>query len=68
MHRYSVQRCDESGKNVGDPQEVMAESALDAAERVTGLRLRIRGKLGEMRARVRLVGGSPRPPIPFYAA
>jgi hypothetical protein len=66
MTKYQVQECD-AGKNVGAWVMVYANDALSAAQKVTiGAELRNRGKLGEMRARVRTTV----PPIKetaFYA-
>ena len=31
--RYSVQKCDEVGKNTGDPLEIWADSEIEAAEK-----------------------------------
>jgi len=69
MQRYLVQKCDEVGRNTGNPQEVSAESEIEAAEVATGMKLRPTGKLGEMRARVHQLGDFRQvPPTPFYAA
>jgi hypothetical protein len=66
MTKYQVQECD-AGRNVGTWVVVHARDALSAAQKVAiGAELRDRGKLGEMRARVRTTV----PPIKetaFYA-
>jgi hypothetical protein len=53
-HGYLVQKWFD-GK-AGTWQRISANSKLDAAERVTGIKLRTVGKLGDLRARVRVVG------------
>lgn len=53
-HEYLVQKWFD-GK-AGRWQRISANSKLDAAERVTNVKLRTVGKLGELRARVRVVG------------
>jgi hypothetical protein len=67
MRRYSVQKCDEHGKDTGAPLEIYAASEIKAAEIATGMKLRQRGKSEEVRARVRRTGHMS-PPIPFFAA
>jgi len=67
VRRYSVQKCDRLGKNTGAPLEIYADSEIKAAEIATGMKLRQRGRSGEMRARVR-VAGQASPPTPFFAA
>ena len=48
-------------------QEISANSELEAAERVVGTNLRTAGKLGELRARVRVVGNLSKETA-FYAS
>ena len=48
-------------------QRISADSELDAAELVTGAKLRTVGKLGELRARVRVVGDLKKETA-FYAS
>jgi hypothetical protein len=67
VRRYSVQKCDRLGKNTGAPLEIYADSEIKAAEIATGMKLRQRGRSGEMRARVH-VAGQASPPTPFFAA
>jgi hypothetical protein len=67
MRRYTVQKCDEEGKDTGAPLEIYAASEIKAAEIATGMKLRQRGKSEELRARVRRTGHAS-PPIPFFAA
>jgi hypothetical protein len=67
MQRYSVQKCDEDGKDTGAPLEIYAASEIKAAEIATGMKLRQRGKSEEVRARVRRTGHAS-PPTPFFAA
>lgn len=67
MRRYSVQKCDEDGKDKGAPLEIYADSEIKAAEIATGMKLRQRGKSGEMRARV-LRTGQASPSTPFFAS
>lgn len=66
MTKYQVQECD-AGRNVGPWVMVYADDTLSAAQKcAVGAKLRVRGKLGEMRARVRTTV----PPIKettFYA-
>jgi hypothetical protein len=55
--------------NTGKPQEVLAESEIEAAEIAAGVKLRPFGRLSEMRARVhRLDDFRQVPSTPFYAA
>jgi len=55
--------------NTGKPQEVLAESEIEAAEIATGAKLRPFGRLSEMRARVHPLGDFRQvPPTTFYAA
>ena len=69
MQRYLVQRCDEGGMNTGKPQEVLAESEIEAAEIAAGVKLRPFGRLSEMRSRVHPLGDFRQvPPTTFYAA
>jgi len=51
----------------GTWQRISANSKLDAAERVTGIKLRTVGKLGDLRARVRVVGDLSNE-MAFYAS
>jgi hypothetical protein len=53
MTLYHVQEC-KSGKAVRDWMEVYANSDQEAAKKLVGPNLRRIGKLGELRARVRL--------------
>ena len=64
-HEYLVQKWFE-GK-AGTWQRISADSKLDAAERVTGIKLRTVGKLDELRARVRVVGDLSNE-MAFYAS
>src|SRR5277367_6467390 len=60
MRRYTVQKCDEDGKDTGAPLEIYAASEIKAAEIATGMKLRQRGKSEEMRARVYRTGHARR--------
>ena len=53
-HEYLVQKW--FGGKAGTWQRISANDKLNAAERVTGIKLRTVGKLGDLRARVRVVG------------
>lgn len=53
-HYYLVQRWSDGKASAW--QRISADSELAAAEQVTGIKLRTVGKLGELRARVRVVG------------
>ena len=53
-HEYLVQKWLD-GK-AGTWQRIAANSKLDAAEQVTGIKLRTVGRLRDLRARVRVVG------------
>ncbi|MGO8975403.1 MAG: hypothetical protein ACLQNV_17990 [Steroidobacteraceae bacterium] len=64
-HDYLVQKWLD-GK-AGTWQRISANSELEAAELVTGIKLRIVGKLGELRARVRVVGNLNKETA-FYAS
>ena len=64
-HEYLVQKWSD-GKG-GTWQRVSADNELDAAERIVGVKLRTIGKLGELRARVRVVGNLSKETA-FYAA
>ena len=66
MRRYSVQKCDGDGKDIGAPLGIYAASEIKAAEIATGMKLRQRGKSKEVRARVRWASHAS-PPIPFFA-
>ena len=69
MQRYLVQRYDEGGMNTAKPQEVSAESEIEAAEIATGVKLRPFGRLSEMRVCVHRLGNFRQvSPTPFYAA
>jgi hypothetical protein len=65
MTKYHVQEC-KMGKAVGGWMEVFANNDAEAAEKVVGPDLRRTGKLGELRARVRLAS-NPKNEIDFYA-
>jgi hypothetical protein len=66
MTKYQVQECN-AGKNVGAWVVVYANDALSAAEKVAiGTELRDRGKLGEIRVRVRTTA-LPITETAFYA-
>ncbi len=64
-HEYLVQKWLD-GK-AGTWQRISANSSLDAAERVTGIQLKTVGRLGVLRARVR-VAGDPSTEMAFYAS
>lgn len=64
LHDYLVQKW--SHGKASPWQRVSADSELDAAERVTGVKLRTVGNLGELRARVRVVGNLKKETA-FYA-
>jgi hypothetical protein len=64
-HEYLVQKWSD-GKG-GTWQRVSADNELDAAQRIIGIKLRTIGKLGELRARVRVVGNLSKETA-FYAA
>jgi len=51
----------------GTWQRISANSKLDVAERVTGIKLRTAGALGDLRARVRVVGDLSNE-MAFYAS
>jgi hypothetical protein len=53
-HDYLVQKW--SDGKAGTWQRISADNELDAAEGIIGIKLRTIGKLGELRARVRVVG------------
>jgi hypothetical protein len=66
MTTFQVQDCKNSpGKNPW--VKVTAQSAQEAAEKVCGVKLRDRGKLGELRARVVRDGDLARKETAFYA-
>jgi hypothetical protein len=52
--KYIVQLW--SNGKAGEWEEISADSELEAAEKTAGTKLRMVGKLGELRARVRVVG------------
>jgi len=64
-HEYLVQKWFD-GK-AGTWQRISANNKLDAAERVTGIKLRTVGKLDDLRARVRMVGDLSNE-MAFYAS
>jgi hypothetical protein len=66
MTAFQVQNCKNGpGKNTW--VKVTAQSAQEAAEKVCGVKLRDRGKLGELRARVVRDGDLARKETAFYA-
>ena len=66
MTAYKVQDC-KDGPGKRPWVKVDAQSALEAAEKVCRIKLRDRGKPGELRARVVLGGDLARKETPFYA-
>jgi hypothetical protein len=65
MTKYHVQEC-KMGKAVGGWHEIYANSEQDAARKVVRGNLRPKGKLGELRVRVRLAS-DPKQEADFYA-
>jgi len=64
-HEYLVQKW--FGGKAATWQRISANGKLDAAERVTGIKLRTVGKLDDLRARVRMVGDLSNE-MAFYAS
>jgi hypothetical protein len=64
-HDYIVQKWSDGKASAW--QRISADSELEAAERVTGIKLRKVGKLGDLRARVRVVGNLSQETA-FYAS
>ncbi|SRR5713226_5297718 len=66
MTRFIVQECDQ-GRNIGPNETIYANSDIEAAQAVVyGCNLRRKGKLGELRVRVREADGR-RDEVCFYA-
>ncbi len=66
MTAFQVQDC-KNGPGKTPWVKVTAQSAQEAAEKVCGVKLRDRGKLGELRARVVRDGDIARKEIALYA-